>query len=272
MTVAVMATGTIAIALALFAPQRRSGSARVDGYRVVHTYPHDRDAFTQGLIVRDGYFYEGTGLVGRSGLRKVKIDTGEVVQFKALEPPYFGEGITEWKGTLVQLTWQTEIGFVYDLTSFERRRTFSYKGEGWGLTHDGTRLIMSDGSSSLRFLDPETFKETGRVTVRDGGAAVAELNELEYVRGEVYANIWQTDRIARISPKSGQVLGWIDLRGVLPPAERSRDAVLNGIAYDAKTNRLFVTGKLWPRVFEITIASTAAPRAGGRGDDESARR
>src|SRR5207249_452042 len=197
MTVAVMATGTIAIALALFAPQRRSGSARVDGYRVVHTYPHDRDAFTQGLIVRDGYFYEGTGLVGRSGLRKVKIDTGEVVQFKALEPPYFGEGITEWKGTLVQLTWQTEIGFVYDLTSFERRRTFSYKGEGWGLTHDGTRLIMSDGSSSLRFLDPETFKETGRVTVRDRGAAVTELNELEYVRGEVYANIWQTDRIAR---------------------------------------------------------------------------
>ena len=187
MTVAVMATGTIAIALALFAPQRRSGSARVDGYRVVHTYPHDRDAFTQGLIVRDGYFYEGTGLVGRSGLRKVKIDTGEVVQFKALEPPYFGEGITEWKGTLVQLT-------------------------------------------------------------------------------------WQTDRIARISPKSGQVLGWIDLRGLLPPAERSRDAVLNGIAYDAKANRLFVTGKLWPRVFEITIASTSAPRAGGRGDDESARR
>jgi glutaminyl-peptide cyclotransferase len=264
--------GLTAMAFALFAPGRRTGSAPVVGYKVVRSYPHDSSAFTQGLIFKDGFFYEGTGLVGRSGLRKVKVENGEVVQFQPLEPPYFGEGITEWKGTIVQLTWQSEVGFVYDLATFRRIRTFSYKGEGWGLTHDGTRLIMSDGSSFLRFLDPTTLKETGRLAVKDGGVPVVELNELEYVRGEIYANVWQTDRIARISPKTGQVLGWLDLRGLLSPAERARDAVLNGIAYDAKGDRLFVTGKLWPRVFEITPASTGARRDGGRGDDESATR
>jgi glutamine cyclotransferase len=270
MTAVAVAVLGASVALALFAPQRRGGGARVDGYTVVRSYPHDPAAFTQGLIVRDGFFYEGTGLVGRSGIRKVKIETGEVLQFKPLEPPYFGEGITEWKGSLLQLTWQSEIGFVYDLATFERTRTFSYKGEGWGLTQDGTHLIMSDGSSSLRFLDPSTLKETGRLTVKDGSTPVTELNELEYVRGEIYANVWQTDRIARISPKTGQVIAWIDLRGLLPPEQRERDAVLNGIAYDAKGNRLFVTGKLWPRVFEITISP--APASAGRGDGESATR
>jgi len=223
-------------------------------FSIVRSYPHDRGAFIQGLIVRNGFFYEGTGLNGKSGIRKVKIETGEVLQTKPLGAEYFGEGITEWKGSIVQLTWQSEIGFVYDMNTFDRTKTWSYKGEGWGLTHDGTRLIMSDGTSQLRFLDPVTFKETGRITVRDQRGPVQSLNELEYVKGEIYANIWQTDRIARISSTDGRVVGWIDLSGLLSAAERGTpDAVLNGIAYDAAGDRLFVTGKLWPRVFEIKI-------------------
>lgn len=223
-------------------------------YSIVRSYPHDRGAFTQGLIVRNGFFYEGTGLNGRSGLRKIKIETGEVLQTRPLSQEYFGEGITEWKGSIVQLTWQNGIGFVYDMATFDRTRTWTYKGEGWGLTHDGARLIMSDGTAQLRFLDPATFKETGRVTVRDQRGPVQSLNELEYVKGEIFANIWQTDRIARISPRDGRVLGWIDLSGLLSAAERGTpDAVLNGIAYDEAADRLFVTGKLWPRVFEIKL-------------------
>jgi len=238
----------------------RSGQGRaapgesVYGYTVVRSFPHDRGAFTQGLLFRSGVFYEGTGLNGRSGIRKVKIETGEVLQSKALGAEYFGEGIADWKGSLIEITWQSEVGFVYDINTFERTRTWSYKGEGWGLTHDGTRLIMSDGTSELRFLDPETFKETGRITVHDARGPVMRLNELEYVKGEIFANIWTTDRIARISPKDGRVTGWIDLTGLMSAAERgTRDAVLNGIAYDAAGDRLFVTGKLWPRVFEIRL-------------------
>ena len=225
------------------------------GYTLVHSYPHDPQAFTQGLIFRDGFFYEGTGLNNRSSLRKVKVETGEVVQIKPLSGQYFGEGITDWNGSLLQLTWQSEIGFVYDMQSFEQTKTFSYKGEGWGLTHDDTRLIQSDGTAQLRFIDPATLKETGRITVRDAAGPVEQLNELEYVKGEIFANVWQTDRIARISPKDGRVTGWIDLSGLLPPAERNvgGGAVLNGIAYDAAGDRLFVTGKLWPRVFEIKL-------------------
>jgi len=225
------------------------------GYTVVRSFPHDREAFTQGLIYKNGFFYEGTGLVGRSGIRKVKLESGEVVQAKPLGAQYFGEGITDWNGSLVQITWQSEIGFVYDLDTFDQKKTFSYKGEGWGITHDGTRLIMSDGQpeGALRFLDPVTLKETGRIIVRDGRGPVTHLNELEYVKGEIYANVWQTDRIARISPKDGRVTGWIDLSGLLPASEKARDAVLNGIAYDAAGDRLFVTGKLWPRVFEIKL-------------------
>jgi glutamine cyclotransferase len=223
-------------------------------YNIVRSFPHDRGAFIQGLIVRNGFFYEGTGLNGRSGIRKVKIENGEVLQTKPLGAEYFGEGITEWKGSIVQLTWQSEVGFVYDLNTFERTKTWTYKGEGWGLTHDGTRLIMSDGTAQLRFIDPVTFKETGRITVRDQRGPVQSLNELEYVKGEIYANIWQTDRIARISPADGRVVGWIDLSGLLSASERgTSDAVLNGIAYDAAADRLFVTGKLWPRVFEIKL-------------------
>ena len=236
-------------------PAQAGAAVPVYGYTVVRSYPHDPRAFTQGLILRDGFFYEGTGLNKRSSLRKVKVETGEVVQNKPLSDEYFGEGVTDWKGSLVQLTWQSEIGFVYDLQSFERTKTFTYTGEGWGLTHDDTRLIMSDGTPQLRFIDPSTMKETGRITVRDGLGPVQHLNELEYVKGEIFANVWQTDRIARISPKDGRVTGWVDLSGLLPPAERdvAGGAVLNGIAYDAAADRLFVTGKLWPRVFEIRL-------------------
>jgi glutaminyl-peptide cyclotransferase len=242
----------------------RQPPARVPtfGFSVVRSFPHDRQAFTQGLIYRNGVLYEGTGLNGRSGIRKVKLETGEVLQTEPLDSQYFGEGITDWKGSLVQLTWRSEIGFVYDITTFQRTRTFRYRGEGWGLTHDRARLIMSDGSAQLRVLDPETFQETGHVTVRDPNGPVTELNELEYIDGEVFANVWQTDRIARISPKDGRVTAWIDLSGLLPPAERATDAVLNGIAHDPATGRLFVTGKLWPRLFEIKLVPRGAPSGG----------
>jgi len=230
-------------------------SVPVYGYRVVRSYPHDPGAFTQGLVYHDGFLYEGTGMHGRSSIRRVRLETGEVLQMRHLDPRYFGEGIAIWRDSLIQLTWQSGIGFVYDLKSFEPRRTFTYPGEGWGLTHDGKRLIMSDGSASgtLRFLDPQTLRETGRLTVRDGGKPVAELNELEFVKGEIYANVWNTERIARINPESGAVTGWIDLRGLLDPREAAGVDVLNGIAYDAAKDRLFVTGKLWPRIFEIQV-------------------
>jgi glutamine cyclotransferase len=230
------------------------GATPVDTYRVVNAYPHDPTAYTQGLIYRDGFFYESTGLRGQSSLRKVKPETGEIVQKRAVDQAHFAEGLADWKGQLVQLTWQSNVAFVYDLLSFAPRRTFSYTGEGWGLTHDQRRFILSDGSNQLRFLDPETFREIGRIAVTDRGTPVRDLNELEFVRGEVYANVWHTDRIARISPETGRVLGWIDLRGLLSPMYRlDAEAVLNGIAHDAGSNRLFVTGKLWPRLFEIQV-------------------
>jgi glutaminyl-peptide cyclotransferase len=225
------------------------------GYRVVRSYPHDPEAFTQGLVYLDGVFYEGTGLHGQSSIRKVRVETGEVLQIRRLDARYFGEGIAVVGKNLIELTWQTEVGFVYDLATFEPKRTFKYTGEGWGLTYDGARLIMSDGSPSLRFLDPTTLRETGRLTVRDGKQPVDDLNELEVVKGEIYANVWQKTRVARISPKTGQVTGWIDLDGLLSPRDAAGVNVLNGIAYDAAKDRLFVTGKLWPKVFEIQIVA-----------------
>jgi glutamine cyclotransferase len=222
-------------------------------YKVVRSFPHDRQAFTQGLVYLGGFLYEGTGQLGQSGIRKVRIETGEVLQIRRLDAQYFGEGIAIWNDALVQLTWQHGVGFVYDRDTFAPRRTFTYAGEGWGLTHDDKRLIMSDGSETLRFLDPKTLGQIGTLTVRDGTRPVAHLNELEYVKGEIYANVWQTDRIARISPKTGRVTGWIDLRGLLDPREAVGVDVLNGIAYDAAADRLFVTGKLWPRIFEIQL-------------------
>jgi glutamine cyclotransferase len=223
-------------------------------YEVVNVYPHDRNAFTQGLIFRDGFLFESTGLNGRSSLRKVRLETGEVMQQRAIDPAHFAEGLTDFGNRLVQLTWQSNLGFVYDLPTFAVLRTFDYPGEGWGLTRDDARLIMSDGTATLRFLNPDTLRETGRVTVTDGPQPVEFLNELEMVRGELFANVWQTDRIVIVSPGTGRVTGRIDLTGLLPPADRVPPVdVLNGIAWDAERDRLFVTGKLWPRLFEIRL-------------------
>jgi glutaminyl-peptide cyclotransferase len=232
--------------------QVRTAAPRAS-YTIIHRYPHDPDAFTQGLEFREGLLYEGTGLNGRSSIRQVALETGEVLRRRPLSPAFFGEGITIWGDELIQLTWRSQLAFTYDRETFAPRRTFTYVGEGWGLTHDETSLIMSDGTADLRFLDPATFKERRRVTVTDGGTRVASLNEIEYVKGEVYANIWQTDLVARIAPDTGRVLGWIDFTGLLGDARVSPDALLNGIAYDAAGKRLFVTGKLWPTVFEVKL-------------------
>ena len=224
------------------------------GYRVVRTFPHDPLSFTQGLEFRDGVLYEGTGLNGQSKLRKVRLETGEVLQQRAIAETYFGEGITVLRKQIFQITYTTQTGFVYDKATFKPLRSFRYAGEGWGLTNDGTRVYMSDGSSEIRVWDGDQLKESRRIKVRDGGREVRHLNELEWVKGEIYANIWQTDRIARISPLDGRVIGWIDLTGLLSERERIAGTdVLNGIAYDAATDRLFVTGKLWPKLFEIQL-------------------
>ena len=224
------------------------------GYEVVNVYPHDPGAFTEGLVYEDGVLYEGTGLKGRSSLRKVELETGEVLQKVDLAAQYYGEGITIYNQGIIQLTWQSHVGFVYDKESFNLLREFDYPTEGWGITYDGERLIMSDGTSTLHFLDTETFKEIGNVQVFDGSGPVDNLNELEYVNGEIYANVWLTDRIAMIDPPTGRVLGWIDLTGLLSAEDLSQPVnVLNGIAYDAEHDRLFVTGKLWPKLFEIKL-------------------
>jgi len=236
------------------APASQADGVPEYGYEIVRVYPHDPSAYTQGLFYLNGALYEGTGLNGRSSVRKVNLETGEVLQKRDIPEQYFGEGIINWKDRLIEITWQSQTGFIYDLSTFDPRSQFSYPGEGWGLTQDGKRIIMSDGTPELRFWDPETLRETGRITVTDQGRPVAELNELEWVKGEVYANVYQTDRIARIDPASGKVVGWIDLAGILSPADRVRQVdVLNGIAYDASGDRLFVTGKLWPKLFEIRL-------------------
>jgi glutamine cyclotransferase len=219
----------------------------------MNSYPHDKSAYTQGLIYRDGMLYEGTGLYQQSSLRKVDLQSGEVLQRHDLLPAYFGEGITELGGRLYQLTWKEQIGFIYDLETFERLDDFSYSTEGWGLTQDGKQLIMSDGSNRLQFRDPQDLSVMATQPVLSGDKPVDRLNELEYVDGEVWANIYQTSCIARIDPQSGQVVGWIDIRGLLNPDEMRLAEVPNGIAYDAQGGRIFVTGKLWPRLFEIEI-------------------
>jgi glutamine cyclotransferase len=223
-------------------------------YKIIAAYPHDPTAFTQGLVFDGEVLYEGTGLTGRSTLRRVDLASGVVLQQVALSEEYFGEGISIFDDKIYQLTWRSHIGLVYNKTTFEPLQTFNYSTEGWGLTQDGERLILSDGSARLYFIVPESFAQTGYVDVIDNNEPVTMLNELEYVRGEVYANVWQTDRIARIDPTSGQVVGWIDLSGLLAQEERANtDAVLNGIAYLASQDRLFVTGKLWPKLFEVKL-------------------
>lgn len=232
------------------------GAPGTPTYRVevVREYPHDRGAFTQGLEFHDGVLYESTGLEGQSSLRKVELETGRVLQRQVVPPPHFAEGITVLDGKLYQLTWKSGRGFIYDPQTLALRDSFSYAGEGWGLTNDGTQLILSDGSSRLRFLDPAGFRVTRTVEVTDGGLPVANLNELEYIDGEVWANVWQTEWIARIDPATGRVTGWVDVRGLLLPAERSgTEDVFNGIAYDRANQRLVVTGKFWPKLVEIRV-------------------
>jgi len=226
----------------------------VYGYEVVHTYQHDRDAFTQGLVIQDGKLIESTGEVGFSSLRRVEIENGNVLQKVDVPEPYFAEGITLLNGKIYQLTWQHQLGFVYDASSFQQIGKFNYQGEGWGLANDGTSLILSDGTNEIRFLDPDNFQVKRTITVLNGRKPVTEINELEFVQGEIYANIWHDNRIARINPQSGAVTGWIDLTGLLAPGEvTDQEAVLNGIAYDDTSGRLFVTGKLWPKLFEIRL-------------------
>lgn len=240
------------------ATQPRPVHAPEYSFKIVHTFPHDSTAFTQGLAFRDGFLYEGTGLKGASSLRKIRLETGEVVQRIDLPPDLFGEGITFYKNEIIQLTWLSQTGFVYNSSDFTIIRRFFYKGEGWGLATNGVpdshELFMSDGTPKIRVLDADTLTEKRRFTVRDGEKPIYQLNELEYVEGEIFANVWQTDRIARISPQTGRVIGWIDLKGLLSPMYRlDGGAVLNGIAYDPVHKRLFVTGKLWPTVFEIRV-------------------
>jgi glutamine cyclotransferase len=272
-------------------PAHELRAAHTLGYDLVREFPHDPEAVTQGLIYRNGFLYESTGLTGQSSLRQVQLDSGAVLQRRTIAAPHFAEGLTEWNGRLVQLTpVRTELrgtsalakirdlsfvvaalgrrldmnfGATYDLTSFEPRSSFTYRGEGWGLTHDGRRLIMSDGTSRLRFLDPDTFGDRGSVQVVDGDRAVDYVNELEFVNGELYANVWLEHRIAIIGVDSGRVRGWIDLEGLtsrmVPPPDRASGAVPNGIAYDAAGDRLFITGKRWPRIFEIRLRSGQRP-------------
>ncbi|NYF78749.1 glutaminyl-peptide cyclotransferase [Granulicella arctica] len=229
-------------------------AAPVAGYRVVATYPHSADSYTEGLFYLDGLFYEGTGLNGRSAVMAIQPETGKVLQQVDLPKQYFGEGVVDWGPNLYEWTWQSHVCFVYDRFSLRPVKQFTYSGEGWGMTRTDKELITSDGSDTLRFRDPASFREVRHIVVKDGRVAIDELNELEYVKGEIYANVWHTDRIARISPRDGHVIGWVDLSGLLPDDQRmDGESVLNGIAYDAERDRLFVTGKRWPKVFEIKV-------------------
>ena len=244
---------TIVRALLLFLIGTLSVQAEVPVYTatVVNTFPHDSNAFTQGLVFADGQLYEGTGRNGQSSLRKVALDSGDILQRSNLNARYFGEGITIMNGKVYQLTWQTQLGFVYDLASFKVEKTFFLPGEGWGITHDGTHLIVSDGTAFLRMLDPETLKEVSRVEVKMDGMPLDRLNELEYINGEVWANVWYTDAIVRIDPATGAVTGSVDLSDL--NEQRGTDDVLNGIAWDEQSGRLFVTGKLWSKLYEIKV-------------------
>lgn len=228
-------------------------------FEVVNRFPHDAAAFTQGLAYHSGYFYEGTGRNGKSSVRQVKIDSGEIVRRVDLPQEFFGEGITILGNKIFQLTWQSHTGFVYDLNSFQKLNSFQYEGEGWGLATDGHDLFLSDGSPEIKIYDPATFHEKRRIKVHDGKTSVEQLNELEFVEGQIFANVWHSDKIARISPQTGEVVGWINLNGLPGPFYHlEAEAVLNGIAYDAENKRLFVTGKLWPAVFEIRVVPATA--------------
>jgi glutamine cyclotransferase len=223
-------------------------------YQIINTYSHDKNAFTQGLIYHDGILFEGTGLYGESSLRKVDLETGNILQIHNLSAKYFGEGITVFGDKIIQLTWRSKVGFVYDKYDFELLEKFNYTTEGWGLTHDGTNLILSDGSANLYFLNPDTFELLSKIQVHDENGVVTQLNELEFINGKVFANVWQTDIVAIINPDTGNVTGWLNLEGLLSAEDKTGNTdVLNGIAYDKKNDRIFVTGKLWPKLFEIEM-------------------
>lgn len=232
-----------------------SDSIPIYGYKIIQTYYHDPNAFTQGLVYDNGFLYEGTGEYGQSTLRRVCLENGSVLQQTRMDDSLFGEGVTVWKDRIIQLTWQSGLGLVYGKENLTEIRRFSYQTEGWGLTSDGRQLIMSDGTEALHFLDPETCRETGQIRVMCNGVPVAGLNELEYINGEIYADVWPTNWIAIISPETGDVLGAVDLCGLLPKTDARGVDVLNGIAYDPKEGRLFVTGKLWPKLFRIELAA-----------------
>jgi glutamine cyclotransferase len=248
------AVAAVAIGIAAWAQLGAHRAPVVAGFKVVAAYPHDPNAFTQGLAIEAGKLYEGTGLYGASTVRRVDLMSGRAEKQRALGERYFGEGIAILGGRLYQITWMNGAAVVYNLDTFEVERTIQYDGEGWGLTHDGKELIMSDGSATLRFRDPQTFVVTREIEVRDNGVPLTNLNELEYINGEIWANIWYDDRIARISPADGKVLGFIDLSTLYPKSARGSEAVLNGIAWDAAAKRLFVTGKNWPQLYEIEVA------------------
>ncbi|HXU35839.1 MAG TPA: glutaminyl-peptide cyclotransferase [Blastocatellia bacterium] len=223
-------------------------------YEVVSSYPHDPTSFTQGLLWHDGSLYEGTGLEGQSKLRRLEFPSGKVLKEISLSTEYFGEGLALVNNRLIQLTWKSHRGFVYDLDSFKQLQEFAYDTEGWGLTYDGSNLILSDGSSNLFYLDPQTFKPIRNLAVTMNGQPLTEINELEFIEGEIWANVWQTDKIVRIDPSTGRVTSFLNLKGILAPSDRTgREDVLNGIAYDAEKKRIFITGKLWPRIFEIRV-------------------
>jgi len=247
---------TITLIYLALSSQPRATYPALYTYRIGNVFPHNTSSFTQGLAFENGFLFEGTGLYGSSTLRKVKLETGETLQLHALSEEYFGEGITILGGRIVQLTWQSHTGFVYDKQSFALLSDFSYPSEGWGITNDGARLIMSDGSATLSFLDPITFEITRQIQVHDADVPVSRLNELEFVKGDVYANIWQENRIAVIDIQTGQVKAWINLVGLYTPETFDANNVLNGIAYDTDENRLFVTGKRWSKLFEIEILPT----------------
>ena len=251
----VVNTQSLALSLLVLVACAARASVPIYDVDVVHTYPHDVSAYTEGLFYLDGFLYESTGLEGHSTIRKVRIETGAVVKKIDVPAQYFGEGIVNWGHHLVSLTWKTQVGFVYDLASLKVQREFHYEGEGWALTQDGKQLIMSDGTPELRFLNPQTLHETNRIQVTLDGKPVRNVNELEWVKGEIYANVWETNWIARIDPRDGHVVGVINLAGLLKPSDQvsGPDSVLNGIAYDAKGDRLFVTGKNWPKLFEIRL-------------------
>jgi glutamine cyclotransferase len=244
-----------AVGIAIAAAAARDHAIPVNRFRVVAEFPHDPQAFTQGLAFHDGMLYEGTGLEGESSLRRVDLESGKVTLRMDLEKPYFGEGIAILEGKIFQLTWRNRLAILYDLKSMKFLKTIRYTGEGWGLTTDGRQLILSDGSSTLKFLKPATFEVTRRLAVKAAKKPIHNLNELEFVDGEIWANIWYSDRIARISPDTGDVVGWIDLSTLWPLRDRpSKEHVLNGIAYDAETKRIFVTGKNWPKLYAIELA------------------